>query len=553
MVGIDEIGILCYGHHVSATVLQTFKYHDGNITSTSRALDKIRLLTYYRPKTSSEAVQHLCKTLNIDTLFFDIGLQGEVGQEMEFTKSFSTTLRMQGYRKAHLMYLISNSPDILGTEEIPYFATRCEITGQSIAYFHHTSGTTGLPKPVSYTHYAACKALPVFDGRKSLTFTTTPLFTGGIADCLRAWTSTSTICLAPHHANFFTSKSIIRYFSQLQEEYKVIESPPKSMYFSCVPNIAQTLSQDERGLEFLRTMSIVGVGGATLPKKDGDFLVSQNINLVSRLGSAECSFLLCSHRQYSKDKEWEYFRLMDGVPYLKFQPLHDDSNRFQLVVMKGWPQFGKTNRRDGNFATGDLFEPHPSIKNAWKHVGRIDGLITLVSGKKFDPVRTEEDIKRFPLIDDAYIFGNGRMYPGAIIIKSKEADGMDDEFVRDTIWPHIEDLNNKGPTHSKIFKDMLVMRPKNERLEKTGKGTTKRQWAEEYYDFYIKDAYESDAAIAKPFSGEVSLDLVMDVVKKAIGTAEELKYDSDFREHHVDSVQATRIRSCLNSVREIHS
>ncbi|RAL63959.1 hypothetical protein DID88_003147 [Monilinia fructigena] len=330
-----------------------------------------------------------------------------------------------------------------------------------IAYLHHTSGTSGLPKPVPYSHCAACGALPILNGRDTTTFTTTPLFTGGIADFFRTWTSSATICLAPDDGHPLTAEIIVEFFSQTQERYRLFRSGlpnpnPKSMYFSYVPIIAQMLSQTSKGVAFLRTMDIVGVGGATLPKDDGETLISKGINLVSRFGSAECSFVLSTHRRYSVDKEWEYFKVAQAVPYLKFEPLSDDSGRYELVIMKGWPQMAKTSRDDGSWATSDLFEPHPSIENAWKIVSRRDAQITLITGKKFDPIGIEEAMKRHPFIEDVFVFGNGKVYHGAIIIKSEEADSLDDEYVSDTIWPYIESLNKNGPTQAQIFKDMLT-------------------------------------------------------------------------------------------------
>ncbi|TGO22114.1 hypothetical protein BPAE_0182g00220 [Botrytis paeoniae] len=512
------------------------------------------------PSLSSEAVRHLCKQCDIDIVFYDVDLLQQYVEIQKLEKiSRNTPLQMRGYSRKSTMELISHS------ERIPSHIPSYKVTGKTPAYNHHTSGTSGLPKPVPYTHHVACGVLPILDGRGTLSFTTTPLYTGGIADCLRAWTSLSTICLAPDGQHPLTSETIINCFSQIKEKYessirrvhkfgtrprsksltlRLSNQIPKSIYFSCVPTIAQMLSTTSKGLEFLRTMDIVGVGGASLPEEDGKLLISEGINLVSRYGSAECSFLLSTHRDYKTDKEWQYFRAAEGVDSLKFEPLNDGSNRFELVVMSDWPQFPKANREDGCFATSDLFEPHPSIKNAWKHVGRGDAQITLSTGKKFDPIYTEEALKRFPDIKDAFVFGNGQMYPGAIIIKSQNATSnfSDDEF-RDMIWPYVEDVNKIVPPHAKIYKDMLVLKPHTDSLEKTAKGTTKRQSANMHYDFDIKSAYDGDASA---FNSEVSLESVMEVVKTAIGAPIDLKYDSDFRAHHIDSVQATRIRSHLN-------
>ncbi|KAA8571059.1 hypothetical protein EYC84_000419 [Monilinia fructicola] len=500
------------------------------------------------PSCSPEGLYRLCRQCNVDRVFYDDALLEYQAVASTLFQRPDVSFQMHRYSSKEITDLIPRM-SIPTAQPIPCSKDKGKTHSKSIAYLHHTSGTSGLPKPVPYSHRAACGALPILNGRDTITFTTTPLFTGGIADCFRTWTSSATICLAPDDGHPLTAEIIVECFSQMQERYRLFRNglpnpDPKSMYFSCVPMIAQMLSQTSIGLAFLRTMDIVGVGGATLPKDDGDTLISKGINLVSRFGSAECSFILSTHRHYKVDKEWEYFRVPQAVPYLKFEPLSDGSGRSELVIMKGWPQMAKTNRDDGSWATSDLFEPHPSIKNAWKIVSRRDAQITLITGKKFDPVGIEEAMKRHPLIQDAFVFGNGRVYPGAIIIKSQEAISLKDDEVSDTIWPYIESLNENGPAQAKIFKDMLVIKPNTHALAKTAKGTTRRQRSEQDYDADISNAYKSDLILSK---GEVSLEMVMGIVKQAIGNPTELQYDSEFRAHHIDSVQATRIQSRLNS------
>ncbi|CAD0032176.1 unnamed protein product [Aureobasidium pullulans] len=82
-------------------------------------------------------------------------------------------------------------------------------------------------------------------------------------------------------------------------------------------------------------MDIVGVGGAALPDEVGDRMVGKGINLISRFGSAECGFLMSSHRDYSKDKAWQYLRSDEGAEFLTFEKNEDDLA--ELVIKPGWP------------------------------------------------------------------------------------------------------------------------------------------------------------------------------------------------------------------------
>jgi hypothetical protein len=62
------------------------------------------------------------------------------------------------------------------------------------------------------------------------------------------------------------------------------------------------MEADKYGLRFLKSMDIVGAGGAALPAEVGGRLVRRGINLSSRFGSAECGFLLSSYRDFVVDK-----------------------------------------------------------------------------------------------------------------------------------------------------------------------------------------------------------------------------------------------------------
>jgi hypothetical protein len=106
-------------------------------------------------------------------------------------------------------------------------------------------------------------------------------------------------------------------------------------YFSSVPYILQMMEADEKGLEFLQGMEIVGVGGAALPAEVGDRLVKNKVNLISRFGSAECGFILSSYREFSVDKDWQYLRNYNPPKLVEFEGRED--GLAELVIKPGWP------------------------------------------------------------------------------------------------------------------------------------------------------------------------------------------------------------------------
>lgn len=242
------------------------------------------------------------------------------------------------------------------TEDQPRLETSSwwPVRENDLAYVHHSSGTSsGLPKPVPQTHHNAAATLPHFrDGSSSASFTTTPLYHGGVVDCLRAWASGAMIWLFPGGDLPITATNILRSFD-CADVAQTKKSCPPIKYFSSVPFVLQMMAAEDAGLRLLQRMDIVGVGGAALPAVIGDRLVQKGVNLISRFGNVECGcklaisigtlgrtnrsvVLLNSYRDFSHDKEWQYLRSDHGAEWLKFEPQDDGTS--ELIVTAKWPQ-----------------------------------------------------------------------------------------------------------------------------------------------------------------------------------------------------------------------
>ena len=425
------------------------------------------------------------------------------------------------------------------------------VSEHDVAYLHHTSGTsTGLPKPIAQTHRAAVGVLPCLRGKGSATFTTTPLYHGGIADCFRAWTSDALIWLFPSKEVPITASNVLKSLESARQATVESEAPPVK-YFSSVPYVLQMLAAEPEGLACLRHMDIVGVGGAALPQRIGDDLVEKGVKLVSRFGSAECGFLMSSHRDYSKDREWQYLRSSGGSEALRFESR--DTDLAELVVLSSWPHIAKRNRGDGSYASSDLFIRHPVIKNAWKYHSRADSQLTLITGKKFDPEPLEAAIAASSLLSDVFIFGNGKQYPGALLFRSKDSSNLSSISFIEKIWPHIEKINSENQGHTRLSKSMLVVMPDNTpRLEKSSKGTVLRVQAEKKYKEHIEkiygkadDLYELSKGIVP--SNKIS-EFLLETIKNVANITSSIQETADLFTQGVDSVACMQIRAVIQKV-----
>ena len=431
------------------------------------------------------------------------------------------------------------------------------LSASDTAYFFHTSGTSsGLPKPIPQTHHGAVGVLPCLsNGDEQATFTTTPLYHGGIADCFRAWTSGALIWLFPGEAVPITASNILKCIDCTQRAKASTHAPPVK-YFSSVPYVLQMLASEPEGLKLLQGMDIVGVGGAALPQDVGNSLVHNDVNLVSRFGSAECGFLLSSHRNYEADKGWQYLCTY-GSGLLQFEKQSDESGLSELVIHADWPHMAKRNREDGSFATADLFAPHPNIPNAWKYHSRADSQLTLITGKKFDPAPLEAAIASNDLLSDVLIFGNGRQTAGALLFRSAITRNMEPDRLLDEVWPMVDKLNKEGQPHTRLSRSMLtVMNHDASGLEKSSKGTILRAQAEKRFEKAIEMTYSQtenpmsgdDCAVkANVLEHEIPA-AVLKIIKEVMGTHDRIPEDSDLFSFGVDSVACMAIRAKLQAV-----
>ena len=431
-------------------------------------------------------------------------------------------------------------------------------TGSTPAYIRHTSGTsTGEPKPIYTDNFEAVGALPVFEGSfmtKRATFTTTPLYHGGPADCFRAWTSASMIWLYPGIQDKpITAEHVVRAYD-VTEDYcdahpvESIEHRARVKYFTAVPYVIEAMAGMPKGIDIFQSMDLVGVGGAALSTKLGDQIVSRNIRLISRYGSSECGFILSSRRDYDNDKGWQYLNQYPS-PSLIFERREDG---LAELVLKDWPFMAKSNRADGSFSTSDLFEPHPTGRG-WKYHSRADSQLTLSTGKKFDPTPMENQVsasgRLAKLVRDAYIFGDDRPFPGVFLFRHPMADNIDDTQMIQKMWPVIEEENAKCPPHARISKHMLVVMPNDSHeLAKTNKGTVIRRRVEKDYFIDIHKAFDhhpKSSGQGKPLKVEEIRANVIAIVKDKLPgghRTDEQLWNADLYDMGVDSLACMEIQ-----------
>jgi hypothetical protein len=312
-----------------------------------------------------------------------------------------------------------------------------------------------------------------------------------------------------------------------------------------VPYALKLLSETEEGLQLLSRLEIVMFGGSACPKPIGDRLVNSGVNLVGHYGATEVGQLMTSFRDYNVDKEWDWLRVPPHLkPYLSMELR--GPNLYELCVNEGWKSKVATNRDDGSYATKDLFEPHPTIADAWKYYARLDDTIALENGEKANPLLVEGVIRQNHNVAEAVVFGAGKPRLGAFIIPAETSD-LQDEAIIDAAMPKIEEMNSSMPAYSQLSRDMIKVLPRDADYRRTDKGTVIR--AAFYRDF----SKQIDAAYVDKQSGTLCLarsDLLQFLQKEmqtrvTLREGAVLDEDADLFSLGVDSLQAIQVRSFI--------
>ncbi|KAK5086806.1 hypothetical protein LTR05_003974 [Lithohypha guttulata] len=406
---------------------------------------------------------------------------------------------------------------------------------KKISWIIHSSGSTGLPKPIYQTHGAALKNYENNMNMKG--FITLPLFHAhGLSSVLRGFTSNKLIFM--YNASLpLTSQ----YLLDIGRRYSF-------EIFYGVPYALKLLSESEEGVQMLTRMQVVMFGGSACPDGLGDLLVEHGVNLISHYGTTETGQLMTSFRP-SGDKAWNYVRVHDKLqPYARFE--ERGGNLYELVITQGWPSLVATNRDDGAYATKDLFGPHATIEHAWKYGGRLDDTIVLMNGEKAIPIPMEMAVRQNSLVKDAVIFGSGKASLGMMIIASEAGAEIDVETLVDRLWESIEKENESTAAYAQITRDTITVLPAGTVYPQTDKGTLIRQAFYKSFAAQIEAVYQkleaSTSGTLVLSEAELRDYLRTNIARLVPGIdVAEVSDNTDLFSLGVDSLQSSRLRGTI--------
>ncbi|KAJ8129698.1 hypothetical protein O1611_g3931 [Lasiodiplodia mahajangana] len=464
---------------------------------------------------------------------------------------------------------IPSIDDLLSTVEAKYTMHPLDVSLSETLFIIHTSGSTGIPKPLNWTQRTAMRHIEASsrkssDGPKSIDefvhgkriLSTLPPFHGAglLQHLLYAIPFGNSVMIPATAGAIVTAQGVVDALKQTPADIAVM-----------VPSVVAELSQNPELLDFCshNLLLILYIGG-DLPQAVGDRVASR-IRLRCWWGASEVGMpqQMVAPELESYEGSWHYVRFHPeaGATFDKV-----NENLYELVISRDEKLSDtQTSFTIGGFEdlteyrTKDLFEPHPHVPDAWRWCARADDIIVFLNGEKTNPVSFENHLSKHPDIEGAIVFGDQRFEAGVLIELRAEnklsAKGKDERI--NSVWPSIEEANRDAPTHARIAASHVLFTTPDMPLLRTPKGTVMRKANLGRYAQVINELYQSVESArseqSADFSSRVSIDDLEAVVNaiqlacKESTALGDVGKEDNLLVHGIDSLQVLRLCRNLRS------
>lgn len=335
-----------------------------------------------------------------------------------------------------------------------------------------------------------------------------------------------------------------------------------------VPSVVAELAQDPELLDYCaKHLELIIYIGGDLPQAIGD-RVAAKVQLRCQWGASEVGIPQQLIPEGLGPLDWRYVQFHPCVGAV-FDEVTDGT--YELVIRRDealadtQPTFSirGLDKLEKEYRTRDLFEPHPTVPNAWCWRARADDIIVFLNGEKTNPVSMEQHVlaRNHELISGAIVIGAQR-FQAALLIEPATAESLttaEQAALIERVWPSVEEANRAAPAHARVEKTLILVTPANCRMVRAGKGTIQRMASIKQYEAEIEKLYadveaavDDDDAARAPLnlaSKDVVAQLIRDSVSAVIG--QQLSVDNDmasFFDRGMDSLQALQLTRALRRV-----
>ncbi|KAF9895335.1 hypothetical protein FE257_000239 [Aspergillus nanangensis] len=496
------------------------------------------------PRLSHRAYEHLMVATQCDKFFYTVEKERKAFDIKEF-------------RESTQLFEVPGISDLMNQNEATFDAPpkAYRDAEDEIALIIHSSGTTGMPKPVPLTHgfFATIDFgayLPSPAGRQSSLFND----------------------LGPDHlvlssTPFFHLMGFLAFTESIFHNVPFVNLPDQPLSVKLLvdtikrakptaamlpPSIIEDMSQSEDGVKALGNLDYVYFAGAPLAPETGNRL-SGITKIITVLGSSEMGILSSVVPQGAEN--WMYF---EWNPAYGVRMEHMSDGLHELVI----PRQETSRAMHGIFHTfptkteyrsNDLFVQHPQNPDLWKYHGRLDDVIVLSNGEKLNPVTLEKIIEDHPKVHRAVLVGQNRFQTSLLIEPNwdEHCQSTDRAVFLDEIWPSIETANQAVPNYGRITKSKVRLSSPEKLFKLTPKGTTQRHTVNNDYKDEINAIYsELEEETAEPLPTTTDIDSLTEYVSHTVAALlgrEDISHEEDLYSAGLDSLQTIQLSRTLKN------
>ncbi|MCJ1465426.1 hypothetical protein MMC07_004044 [Pseudocyphellaria aurata] len=352
----------------------------------------------------------------------------------------------------------------------------------------HTSGTTGLPKPITYTNFMmtsmdAARTMPDADqgtmldrAANSRWYTPLPtLHFLGMTVALQLTVFLHIIMVVGPVSVPATAPVVSQILQHGAVEAAILP-----------PSLLEDLCANPDSLALIRRqLQAVYFGGAPLPKAVGA-LISPYVKLMPAIGSTEAGGYFVEVRSNDGPDDWSYYSFRPAMGCV-FEP-RTKSGLYELIFRRRpeyerWQQIFHVYPDLDEFPTKDLWAKHPTREGLWEYAGRTDDLVILSHGEDLHASKMEATIEEHADVKAALIGGEGRKKPFLILeltpgARKSSGDGPvapDDDAVIDALWPAVQNANRLCSDYVQLSKPLTMLTSPSRPFLRTAKDTVARR------------------------------------------------------------------------------